>query len=326
MNKKPLIIGIDPGTTTAIAFLDVEGKPLEVKSSRKFPKEKIIEEIREKGSPMIIGTDKNPLPSSLEEIVTQFKCEVNIPNEDLSREKKNELTDQHRDLIDNEHEKDALAAAIHSQKSYRSQLDKIKRRNPDKYSQIVRKKLLGMERKKKKKEKREEKDRKRHSGNGEYLKEIENLKKKIDRLEKKLERKKGKNEELEREIENLKTGKGIKKQMNYLESKIKKLEHEKNKIKNKLKKILETSEQGELKTMNEEEMKNTIYTESREKFKELKEKGKKALLIDIIHQEPMKRNKEPNKIYYREIDRIEPKKENLKGMIKKYKNKRKNQK
>ena len=326
MNKKPLIIWIDPGATTAIAFLSAEGEPLEVKSSKKYPKEKIIKEIREKGSPMIIGTDKNPLPSSLEDVVTEFKCEVNVPDEDLSRKKKKELTEQYRDLTNNEHEKDALAAAIDSQKSYRSQLDKIKRRNPDKYSQVVRKKLLGMERDEKKKEKGEKKDRKKRSDNGEYLKEIENLKKKIDRLEEKLERKKRKNEELEREIENLKTGKGIKKQMNYLESKIKKLEHEKNKVKNELSEILKAAEQGELRTMNEDEMRNTTYTESREKFEELKEKGKKALLVKVFHQEPMERNKEPEKIYYREIDRIEPKKENLKGMIKRYKDKRKNQK
>jgi len=318
LNKKPLIIGIDPGTTTAIAFLDPEGNPLEVKSSKKYSKEEIIRELREKGSPMIIGTDKSPLPSSLREVVTQFKCKVNVPNEDLSQERKTNLTRKYNDMISNEHEKDALASAIQAYRSYHPQLQKIKHRNPEKYEQVVRKKLL--------KEKTIEKDKKDdqekqvpsydYEKQRSYKQEIDNLKNKLKNLREQLKQSREEKKELKQEIKSLKKEKGIKEREDYLQSKILKLKNEKGKLKNKIQKILRTVEGNELKTMNEKQMRNTKYTKSREKFQELKKKGKKALLIDIVHEKP-------DKIYYREIERTEPSKDTIKNLIDKYKQKRK---
>jgi len=318
LKKKPLIVGIDPGTTTAIGFLDAEGHPLETKSGKKYSKEEIIKEIREKGSLMILGTDKNPLPSALREVATQFKCKVNVPNEDLSQERKNNLTRKYNDMISNEHEKDALASAIQAYRSYHPQLQKIKHRNPEKYQQVVRKKLLKEETIEKDKKDDQEKQVPPydHEKQRSYKQEIDNLKNKLKNLREKLKQSREEKRELKKEVKNLKKEKGIKEREDYLQSTIMKLEHEKSKLKNKIQDIIETLERDELKTMNEKQMRNTKYTESREKFQELKKKGKKALLIDIVHEEP-------DKIYYRQIKRNEPSKDTIKNLIDKYKQKRK---
>lgn len=322
MGKKPIVVGIDPGTTTAIAFLDSKGKPMEVKSSKKYSKEMLISEIREKGSPMIIGTDKNPLPSSIKDVSTEFKCELNVPEEDLSRGKKSNLTKQYKDMIDNEHEKDALAAAIQAYKSYKKQLRKIKRRNPDKYEEVVRKKLLGINERNQKDRKEINEKVKINPLEKEHRKEIKNLKEKLKKLKNRLKSEKKEKRELQKHLKDLKIGKGIKERENYLKSKIKKLEHEKNKLKDKINEIIELMDREEIKKMTEEELEKEKYTQSKKKFKELKEKGKEAYLVKVIY-ERFNEDKSKNEVYYKEIDRNEPSGDTLRRIIDSYKKSRK---
>ncbi|MFW5902841.1 MAG: DUF460 domain-containing protein [archaeon] len=324
MRKKPLIIGIDPGTTTAIAFLDADGDPLETRSSKKYSKKRIIREIREKGSLMILGTDKNPLPSSIQEVASKFKCKVYVPEEDLPREKKSSLTENYKQMISNEHEKDALAAAIQAHKFYRKQLRKIKRRNSGKYEEVVRRELLGIKKKSKKRKQRETEGKtvKTLEREKRYREEIKNLKEKLKKLRNKLKIEKKEKEEFKKQLDELKVEKGIKERENYLKSNIEKLKHEKKKLKEKIGEIIESIDEGEIKTMTEEELEKEKYTQSRKKFQELKEKGKEAHLVKVIHEKSSEKDS-MNKIYYREVDHSEKSKDTLRKIIENYKRNRK---
>lgn len=311
MRRKPVIVGIDPGTTTAIAFLNAYGEPIEVKSSKKYSKKSVIQEIRKHGSPMVLGTDKSTLPSSLQEIVTKFHCKVSVPKQDLSKEDKRDLVRPYKHLVDNNHEKDALAAALQSHKAYSKQLRKIRRRNPDRYEKVVRRELLGLGI-----EKAKEKRMERPKGQDlrKYQKEIKSLRKKIERLQENLEDKEEYIEELQRDINELKkeeTGG----ERAYLESKIRKNKREKKKLKERLRELSKAFSEGSLKMMDEEQMRRKRYTESKERYEDLKRKGEEAHLVKIIFETP-------SKIYYTEKDHCEAKGNIVHKVLEKYRRNR----
>ena len=64
----PLIVGIDPGTTTGLALFDLEGNFLLAESRRNFRKAEIRKFILDQGSPVIIASDINPIPKSIARI------------------------------------------------------------------------------------------------------------------------------------------------------------------------------------------------------------------------------------------------------------------
>lgn len=314
---RPIIIGIDPGTTAAIAFVDGYGEPIEVKSSRKYSKEKFIQEIREAGTPLIIGTDKSSLPSSIEEVATKFHCKVNTPSEDLSQEKKSQLVGEYTHLAGNEHEKDALASALQAYRSYASQLEKIRQRNKDNYEEVVRKKFLDLpeEGGKHTEEQKRPRTQKKSESTENYRKQVKNLQEEIKYLQSKLEDKKERVRELEDRISRLKERKGITDREALLESKIAKLKKQKREINRQLRRFAEAHGNQEIKRMNEEEMKRKRTTEDPETFQKLKEKGKEAHLVDILLETS-------EEMYYKEIDHCKPSEDLVKDMVSNYREKR----
>ena len=124
MKDKPLIIGIDPGKTTAVAAINLEGETELLESRLEFPHDEVIETIIGSGYPLIITTDKENIPSTVDKIASSLGSKRFIPENDLSRDRKRELGKG-----DNSHEKDAYAAALHAYKRMRKQIRKINRRN-----------------------------------------------------------------------------------------------------------------------------------------------------------------------------------------------------
>lgn len=120
---KYLIIGVDPGLTTAVAITDLSGNSIILKSKKEFSKSEIIKFVSEYGRPLIISTDKANVPFLIEKLAAAFGCRVFNPSQDLSVEEKNELAKnvQTNDI----HEKDAFAAAMVAYKSHASQFSKI---------------------------------------------------------------------------------------------------------------------------------------------------------------------------------------------------------
>ncbi|MFN3384522.1 MAG: DUF460 domain-containing protein [Archaeoglobaceae archaeon] len=126
--KRYLIAGIDPGTTTAVALIDLSGNLISIKSKKDWSLADVIEFINSNGKPVIIATDKKNPPDFVNKIRASFNAILYSPKEDLSLEKKRELTSKFNFL--NDHERDALASAIDALKNYESKFRNIEKRVP----------------------------------------------------------------------------------------------------------------------------------------------------------------------------------------------------
>ncbi|MCS4540834.1 MAG: DUF460 domain-containing protein [Euryarchaeota archaeon] len=129
--QKNLIIGIDPGITTAIAALDFKGKLVKLHSSKEFPRNEIIRFISELGNPIIFATDVLPPPKSVEKLASSFEAELFNPAQSLSISEKNELIENYLEDSEDEaepvdaHQRDALAAAIKAYNHYKNKFKQV---------------------------------------------------------------------------------------------------------------------------------------------------------------------------------------------------------
>lgn len=121
MSEEPIIVGIDPGSTSAVAALNMEGKDLLLKSRREFSRHEIINEIIETGYPVVVATDREEMPSTVEKIASSLGTEKFEPEKNLSRKRKNRLGKGK-----NSHEKDAYASAIHAFKQMSKTIRKVR--------------------------------------------------------------------------------------------------------------------------------------------------------------------------------------------------------
>lgn len=122
------IVGVDPGTTTAFAVLDLSGHVVDVASSRSWGFSELVGLLIESGHPLIIATDKNPTPATVERIKRAFSAILYTPPSSLSVEQK--LRDTKLYDYANEHERDALAAAIDAARSIKNKLENVERKTP----------------------------------------------------------------------------------------------------------------------------------------------------------------------------------------------------
>lgn len=127
--RRRAIVGIDPGSTSAVAVLDLKGNLKELYSEKHMGKEGLIRKVSEEGKPVLITTDKKKLPSTVEEIANSFGAETFTPEEDLSVHSKRELTrkDDYEDL----HQRDALASALKAYNSFKNKFQNIEARMDD---------------------------------------------------------------------------------------------------------------------------------------------------------------------------------------------------
>lgn len=124
----PVLVGVDPGTTTAVSVVDIDGNVLDVMSTRTGDTASVIEWIVDRGRPVVIAADVTPMPETVEKIKRSFDAAGWKPERDLLVDEKLHRT---RSIgYDNDHERDAIAAALHGYDSYAEQLDEIAREVP----------------------------------------------------------------------------------------------------------------------------------------------------------------------------------------------------
>lgn len=121
--KQLLIVGIDPGTTLAYALLDLEGNIIKIGSSKQLELNSLITNVFYLGKPLIAATDVNPAPKFVEKFASQTGAKLIGPRESLKVFYKKDLTKNFE--FSNDHERDALAAALFAFKRVRSLLRKI---------------------------------------------------------------------------------------------------------------------------------------------------------------------------------------------------------
>lgn len=125
-----VIVGVDPGTTTAIAVLDLNGKLLGVRSKKGWNSAEVIEYILSFGKPVVVATDKSDPPDFVSKLKASFNATLHVPKDDMSVEKKKYLTSPFKHKISNDHERDALSAAIDAYNAHKSKLMNVEKRIP----------------------------------------------------------------------------------------------------------------------------------------------------------------------------------------------------
>ena len=121
--KKLLIVGIDPGTTTAYAVLDIEGNLLHLASSKQLSLNQMISDTLKLGKVVLVGTDKGKIPHLAAAFGAKFGARIVNPEQDLKVDEKRKIVSSFD--FDNEHQADALASALFAYRSEKSLLDKI---------------------------------------------------------------------------------------------------------------------------------------------------------------------------------------------------------
>jgi len=130
LSAKPqyLIVGIDPGTTTAVAAVDLDGHLLHLASSRQLNMGDVVESLYRIGKPLIIASDVQEMPYSVEKVRRAFSAVPYTPRQDMSVESKIELTASFP--YTNDHERDALSAALDAYRQYRHKFQNLMKRIP----------------------------------------------------------------------------------------------------------------------------------------------------------------------------------------------------
>ncbi|MDI9616557.1 MAG: DUF460 domain-containing protein [Methanothrix sp.] len=135
-----IIVGIDPGTTTGLAALNLKGELVDIVSARTMSSSDVIEWIAARGRPLIVATDVSPAPGAVEKIKRAFNAVLFSPSEDLAAEDKILLARPFN--YRNDHERDALAAAMSAFKKYRNKFSQVEKKisrdvNPDEVKALV---------------------------------------------------------------------------------------------------------------------------------------------------------------------------------------------
>ncbi len=126
--RKFTIVGIDPGTTVGIAILSLDGDLLYLKSFRGIAPDEVVKLIAEYGKPAVIASDVTPMPGSVEKIRRSFNAVPASPGIEVSAEEKIALGKTFG--YSNDHERDALTAALLTYRSYKNIFTRIEKKAP----------------------------------------------------------------------------------------------------------------------------------------------------------------------------------------------------
>ncbi|MFB6085162.1 MAG: DUF460 domain-containing protein [Halorientalis sp.] len=123
-----VIVGVDPGTTTAAAVVDVHGEVLDVFSTRTADTADVIEWIIERGRPIVVAADVEPMPETVEKIRRSFEAAAWVPTSDLPVDEKKHRTRE--EGYDDDHQRDALAAALSAFDAHEDQFERVAQKVP----------------------------------------------------------------------------------------------------------------------------------------------------------------------------------------------------
>ncbi len=121
-------MGIDLGVTSALAFLDMDGNLLALVSKRNFSQDEIISYLEETGKPVVVATDRKKPSRKLGRIASAFGAYLFVPEKDMRVKEKEELLRGLELEHPNNHEKDALAAALNAYNSFDDLFKRIESR------------------------------------------------------------------------------------------------------------------------------------------------------------------------------------------------------
>ena len=121
--RDALIVGIDPGTTSAYALLDLYGNLIKLKSSKLLNLSTIIEEITNEGKVIIVGCDVSHVPDFVSKLAAKLNAVVVKPDFDFKVGLKQRMTKEFK--VKDDHQRDALAAALNAFSEFKETFEKI---------------------------------------------------------------------------------------------------------------------------------------------------------------------------------------------------------
>ena len=123
-----IIVGLDPGTTTGIAALNLSGELVDLISSRAMSSSDVIEWIAARGRPLMVATDVFPTPGAVEKVKRAFNAVLYSPGADVPAEEKIAMAKEFG--YKNDHERDSLAAAVGAFKKYKNKFLLVEKKVP----------------------------------------------------------------------------------------------------------------------------------------------------------------------------------------------------
>ncbi|MCX6695376.1 MAG: DUF460 domain-containing protein, partial [Candidatus Altiarchaeota archaeon] len=118
-----LIVGVDPGTTTAVAVLDFRGGVVGLHSSKDLGLSGVIEYVMGLGRPSVVACDVASPPDFVSKVASNLGAVLYSPDESLTVSEKLDIT-RNFDVSD-AHQRDALAAALNAYSVYRNKFEKV---------------------------------------------------------------------------------------------------------------------------------------------------------------------------------------------------------
>jgi predicted RNase H-like nuclease (RuvC/YqgF family) len=106
----------------------LDGSVLDVYSTRTADTADVIEWLIERGRPVIVAADVTPMPETVEQFRRSFDAAAWVPDSDLPVDEKLHRTRE--EPYDNDHERDALAAALFAVDDHAEQFERISRKVP----------------------------------------------------------------------------------------------------------------------------------------------------------------------------------------------------
>lgn len=129
---KPLIIGFDPGLTTAWAAIDLKGQLVADKEGKSLSLSEVARAAKEAGRPLIVAVDKEKVPEAAAKLAAGFSCQLWTPQQDMGVDEKSSMVKEAIKEWELEpvptyssHEKSAIAAALACYRSLATSFTKI---------------------------------------------------------------------------------------------------------------------------------------------------------------------------------------------------------
>lgn len=305
---EPLIIGVDPGNTSAIAAVNFDGELVLLESGRDYPPREMIREIVGVGKPVVVASDKGKTPSTVKKLASSLGAEIYEPENDLSSERKTELGEGN-----NSHEKDAVASALNAYNNLQREIRKIDELTEQlgKKKETVASKYFSDTPLKTKREdentvenkgidKKTEKSTKNNDESSRLRRKVRNLEKRINELEENNLELSERNSELQSQVDKLRSGKRdeiIKereiakregmlrekdREIDELENELEKTLLRESQYRKALKKIREGAELVPIVDEIQDDIPENILTRSNQVKQELESQGIRAFLVDEV--------------------------------------------
>lgn len=123
-----LIVGVDPGVTTGIAAVTLNGELKMLTSGKELGRGQVVRILSEVGTPVVVATDTSPPSEYVKRLATMLNAALITPQRPLTIEEKRRLvsdfvnsSSQHFKVKD-AHQRDALAAALYAYSQLRPKL------------------------------------------------------------------------------------------------------------------------------------------------------------------------------------------------------------